>query len=225
MSIVPGPIILGSMASSPETPRIRRIRRTAEDARAAILDAAEKRLVASGAAGIRLKEVADEVGVSHPTVLHHFGNRERLVDEVIARRVDAMNHDVLAVIAAGISGTDVVKGLFERLAHYFGALGHARVAAFLALDGRPSPIANGIRPLADALHASRVERAAREGWTEVPDYDDSYFVVLLVAFALFGEAIVARTFQADLPEDEVTAKSVRFRAWLADLVRGRFTKG
>src|SRR5260221_641713 len=52
-----------------------RKRRTADEARTAMLDAAEQRLVASGPAAIRLQEVAADVGVSHPTVLHHFGNR------------------------------------------------------------------------------------------------------------------------------------------------------
>ena len=58
-----------------------RVRRTAEDARAAILDAAERRLGATGPGGIRLQEVAADVGVSHSTVLHHFGSREGLVEE------------------------------------------------------------------------------------------------------------------------------------------------
>ena len=51
---------------------MRRVRRTAEAARAAILEAAEKRLAEAGPAGIRLQGVAADVGVSHPTVLHHF---------------------------------------------------------------------------------------------------------------------------------------------------------
>ena len=39
-----------------------RKRRTAEVARSAILDAAERRLIAAGPAGIRLQEVAADVG-------------------------------------------------------------------------------------------------------------------------------------------------------------------
>src|SRR5687767_8641945 len=72
-----------------------RIRRTAEDARTAILDATERRLVEHGPSGIRLQDVAADVGVSHPTILHHFGSRERLVEAVIHRRNQAMNQEVI----------------------------------------------------------------------------------------------------------------------------------
>src|SRR6478736_553059 len=66
-----------------------RVRRDAETARAAILEATEKRLVHVGPSGIRLQEVAADAGVSHPTVLHHFGSREALVQAVIVRAFQA----------------------------------------------------------------------------------------------------------------------------------------
>ena len=53
-------------------------RRTADEARAAILDAAERILIETGPGAIRLQHVAELVGVSHPTVLHHFGTRDAL---------------------------------------------------------------------------------------------------------------------------------------------------
>ncbi|MGH7329781.1 MAG: TetR/AcrR family transcriptional regulator, partial [Polyangiaceae bacterium] len=56
-----------------------RRRLDAEAARKLILDATERRLVRVGPSGIRLQEVAKDAGVSHPTVLHHFGSRELLV--------------------------------------------------------------------------------------------------------------------------------------------------
>ena len=62
-----------------------RTRRTADEARRLILDAAERQLAEVGPAGLRLQEVAKEVGVSHPTVLHHFGSREELVEYCLRR--------------------------------------------------------------------------------------------------------------------------------------------
>ena len=57
----------------------KRVRRTAEEAKMMILDAAERRLRELGPAGIKLQELAADVGVSHPAILHHFGSRDRLV--------------------------------------------------------------------------------------------------------------------------------------------------
>src|SRR5690349_20819785 len=91
-----------AMARKTSKPR-RRIRRTAVDARNAILDAAERRLVEAGPNGIRLQELAADVGVSHPTVLHHFGNREALIDAVVARTLQTLQAGLLETVqAAGI---------------------------------------------------------------------------------------------------------------------------
>src|SRR5262245_65030111 len=79
-------------------PRPRRQRRTADEARAEILDAAERVLIETGPGAIRLQQVAKLVGVSHPTVLHHFGTREALVEAVVERALQAMQEDVLTAI-------------------------------------------------------------------------------------------------------------------------------
>jgi AcrR family transcriptional regulator len=50
----------------------KRIRRTPEEARRLILDAAEASMAIEGPAGLRLLTVAMQAGVSHPTILHHF---------------------------------------------------------------------------------------------------------------------------------------------------------
>ncbi|MDB4991754.1 MAG: Transcriptional regulator, TetR family protein [Myxococcaceae bacterium] len=194
-----------------------RTRRTAEDARTAILDAAERRLVASGPKGIRLQDVAADVGISHPTVLHHFGSRERLVDEVLKRRVQVMIREVMLALAGGSDDLDSARALFERLYAALGPGGHARFAAFLALEGRvPGAEPHSLRPLAELTHAQRLSRCIAGG--PVPTFDDSYFIVLLAAFALFGEAIVGPLFRGEPEEAPDEQISKRFRSWLAELV-------
>src|SRR5271165_2303383 len=92
-----------------------RRRRTGEEARSAILDAAERLLVASGPAGIRLQEVAADVGVSHPTVLHHFGSREGLLEAVVARALESLHAGLLAAVQTSPPGSDKVEALLERV--------------------------------------------------------------------------------------------------------------
>src|SRR5579864_1988138 len=81
-------------------------RRTADEARTAILDAAERCLVETGPAALRLQAVAEQVGVSHPTVLHHFGSREALVQAVMERAMGALEADVIAAIQHGSEGEE-----------------------------------------------------------------------------------------------------------------------
>lgn len=226
--------MLSHMPSRPKTPvnpaksagaepqggaaRAPRIRRSAEDARAAILEATRRRLVEDGPAAIRLTDVADDVGVSHPAILHHFGSRDRLVDAVVERSVESMSRDVLEVIASGVDSPRIVSELFERLASTFGEGGHARVAAFLALARRKTPIVEGVRPLAAALHARRVAHFESRGKT-APPFEDTFFVVTLVAVVLFGDAILGATFRGDQGTPDAGERGVRFRTWFARLVQ------
>lgn len=187
------------------------------------MDAAERRLIAAGPKGIRLQDVAADVGISHPTVLHHFGSRERLVDAVVKRRVAAMNQEVILALTGANDDVQSAVALFERVYAAFAPGGHARVVAFLALEGRvPGAEPISMRPLAEVMHA---ERLARCGDAPAPTFDDSYFLTLLSAFALFGEAIVGPLFRGepeDTPDEDI---SKRFREWLAKLMRKQLMMG
>jgi AcrR family transcriptional regulator len=74
----------------------KRIRRTPEEARALILEAAEGTIAKTGPSGLRLQDVAKAAGVSHPTILHHFGSREGLVKALNLRTLE----DLKAVLVA-----------------------------------------------------------------------------------------------------------------------------
>ena len=50
----------------------KRVRRTKEEAQRVILDAAEERLANGGPEALRLQDIAADVGISHPAILHHF---------------------------------------------------------------------------------------------------------------------------------------------------------
>jgi AcrR family transcriptional regulator len=193
-----------------------RIRRTAEDARTAILDAAERRLVERGPSGIRLQDVAADVGVSHPTILHHFGSREHLVEAVIQRRVHAMGQEVtLSLLSAPAAGeTKAAVALFESLHRTFSEGGHARVLAFCALEGRMPVVTPGsLRPFAQATHAARVAR--RQADQPPASFAETEHVVHLVSLALFGEAILGPFLRGEPQGKPDKAASKRFRDWLA----------
>jgi AcrR family transcriptional regulator len=192
-----------------------RTRRSAEEARIAILDATERRLVERGPSGIRLTDVARDVGVSHPTILHHFGSREQLVQAVIVRRVEAMSGEVLRTLLEGPThDVRAAHALFEALFRSFGPGGHARVVAFCALEGRvPNAAPEGLRPIAEATHAARLAR--RQRGQPAPRFEDTEHLVLLALLGLFGEAIVGPLFRGERPESPDPAASQRFRDWLA----------
>ena len=61
-------------------------------ARSRILDAAERRLLSSGPAGLVLEAVAKQAGVSKGGLLYHFPNKEALVDGLTDRMLAEFDH-------------------------------------------------------------------------------------------------------------------------------------
>ncbi|NUP05926.1 MAG: TetR/AcrR family transcriptional regulator [Polyangiaceae bacterium] len=194
-------------------PKPKRVRRSAEEARASILDAADKRLASSGPSGIRLQEIASDVGMSHPTVLHHFGNREALVEAVVQRALDGLQKKLLASFRGpspkGADGAAMFRQIMDTLADR----GHARLMAWLSLEGRPADDPDKmLRSLAEAMHATRTTQRR----DPAPPFEDTLFVVLLGALALFGEGVLGDTMldSAGLP---APARD-RFHDWFVALL-------
>jgi AcrR family transcriptional regulator len=200
-----------------------RTRRTAEDARAQILKAAEKRLLEAGPASIRLQEIAGDLGVSHQAILHHFKSREGLVEAVVKRALDALQADLVAAFMASMeSGAGAPDGavLLERVAETFATRGHARLIAWLVLSGNGRALETqssraSWRAILDATHALRESGGAGGS------FDDTRFTVLLSLFALFGHAILGEQAFRLAGLGEAPNAHESFRNWLAGVLVSR----
>lgn len=198
-----------------------RRRRSAEEAKRAILDAAELRFAARGPEGIRLQEIARDVGVSHPAILHHFGSREDLVRAVIDRAMGALREELLASLDREDPSEIDTAALLERVFETLGGHGQARLMAWLALSGderrgaRRDAGAPLVREIAENVHARRVALHAAEG-RRAPPFEDSLFAILLTSFALLGDAVLGETTRRSSGLDEGAAR--RFRTWFARLL-------
>jgi AcrR family transcriptional regulator len=196
-----------------------RRRRTADAARREILEAAERRLAQSGPAGLRLQDVAADVGISHPAVLHHFGSREGLVHAVIEQAIVGLQEDLVRSLSETQQGdAPNTAALFEHVFETLFDQGHARLMAWLLLTGY-DPFNEKARAnwekIGQVAHALRLQRLKGK---KTPPYEDTLFAIVLPALALFGQAIAGKaTFRvAGLDADPSAAK--RFREWLAALL-------
>lgn len=187
--------------------RQKRTRRTAEEARALILDAAETVTRAQGAASLRLQDVAREAGVSHPTILHHFGNREGLLMALNARTMDQLIQDVVGNMGESGSGED---GISRTFAAY--RSGVAERLVWLLQSGAPPPSERlqRVEEVVASLHEIR-RRFARDG--KEPDIADTRHVVHLTTVAALGDALFgARLRNAGDHEEEARTSFERFLA-------------
>ena len=196
-----------------------RRRRTAEEARELILEAAQRRLAEGGPEAVRLQEIAADAGLSHPTILHHFGSREGLLEALLQRAMDDLRRDLLQALRT--DGVVSVSELLDRVANTLSERGHARLLAWRLLSRRvPEEVARErmLSQLASAAHERR-SAAWRAAGRPEPSREETHFVVWLTAVALLGDAIGGPLLSRSLGmEDDA---SDRFRAWLAELLDAR----
>jgi AcrR family transcriptional regulator len=201
------------MPKARETTPRRRL--DAETARALILDATEKRLVVAGPSGIRLQEVAADAGVSHPTVLHHFGSRELLVKAVIARSLHAINAALVEAIRSSSGDERQIECVIESVAVALERSGHARVMLWLALEGHRVDAAE-VR-LIDVVEATHTLRLARKH-AKRPTREDTARTIVLAALALVGGSVLGPALLDNAGLGADARAAVRFRRWLAHLL-------
>jgi AcrR family transcriptional regulator len=187
-------------------------RLSSEEARELILAATEKRLLAVGPGGLRLQEIAKDVGLSHPTVLHHVGSREELVAAVLARSTSTLEADLARCFASASSPMEIVSTL-DKVDEVMRSRGQARLLAWLALSGAPPDKGTSrLGEVANAVHMLR-ERIGKGA-----PFEDTAFAILLVAATMFGASLIGPAILSmlDLPEDETILR--RFREWFAALL-------
>lgn len=71
------------------------------DPRRAILDAAEALLVEGGPEGFSVRRLVARCGVSAPTIYHHFGDKQGLVDALLEERLAELVRELEAARRAG----------------------------------------------------------------------------------------------------------------------------
>jgi AcrR family transcriptional regulator len=199
-----------------------RPRRTAAAARRAILAAAERRLVAGGPEAIRLQDIARDVGVSHPAVLHHFGSRENLVEALAEHAIRGLEEELLRVVRGRPGHRDRlpvrverVADMLERTSRVLAERRYARLLAWLVLSGRELRVVAGrFAEFPQAVHAARIRRRGAEGRGPVA-LESTRFGVATTMLTLLGEALFGRLVRlaVGLADDPSTRR--RFRRWMA----------
>ncbi len=193
----------------------KRIRRTPEEARRLILDAAEACMARVGPAGVRLQEVAEAAGVSHPTILHHFQSREGLIQALNQRTLDDLRTALMTMMSqAGGSASSAVSVAF---AAYRGGLAER---ILWMLQSQPDYAGQPTRTflfdeMVETLHQTRLKFSPPGA---EPDRADSHAIVHLTTIAALGDALVGRRLRRE-PDEAAEAESrSRFEAWLGALI-------
>jgi TetR/AcrR family transcriptional regulator, repressor for neighboring sulfatase len=199
----------------------KRMRRTPEEARRHILDAAEASMASRGPAGIRLQDVARSAGVSHSNVLHHFGSRAGLIEALNRRTVEDLKSVLFEVMRAAHSSTEDIIG--PAFAAYRNGLAQRTLWVLQGPTRRGAQTLPVFEEIVEALHTRLLSNASPRANV---DKDDIRAIVHLTTIAAFGDALIGARLRQCNSADEPPAR-LRFEKWFgtvldtySDAIRG-----
>jgi AcrR family transcriptional regulator len=136
------------------------------DLREALLQAAERVLERDGLAGLTLRAVAREAGVSHAAPTHHFGDLTGLVSELAAIGFRMFNE---AMNAAGNSETlPIMKGLASAKAYVAYAQAHPGMYGVMFRSARLDYSRPSLHEASDAAFAGLTRGVGASRHEQIP---------------------------------------------------------
>lgn len=195
------------------------MRRSAAQARALILSSAQTRLADVGPEGLQIKEIAAIAGVTHSTILHHFGSAEGLRTALAEQMVEKLLGDILAVMDQRETMDPGDHTILFRVFEVLSDDGNARLLAWSMLKG--TNLEQGqdtLKGLFDqllvgvvgAVKASAGDMVVKDSVAE----RQARFIIYLVASTAVGDGIAGGYLAqlVGLDSDDATSG---FRDWFA----------
>ncbi len=155
-----------------------------------IISAAGRLFAERGYAGTSVRDIARELGISNPSIYHHFASKAEVLDEVLREPMEIVGRSVER--AAALPGAErrraVVEGLLESLEVHGGValvaldgsahdtrartLAEAGLLEVAALLGPTADQGGEADPLALVMAMAAVEGAVRHLWRQARTQDD-----------------------------------------------------
>lgn len=184
-----------------------RRRRSPEEAREEALVSARKLLLRHGPGAVTLVAVADDIGMTHGNLIHHFGSAAELQSALMGTMV----RDLAAAIGTAVtqvrSDATAPRALIDIVFDAFGAGGAGMLAAWIALSNKHAhlePIRAAVTDLVRAID----ERSVQAGDTP-PRHIQS--AILFITLCAFGDAVIGPDLRTMLGRDSDSVRRVAAR--------------
>jgi AcrR family transcriptional regulator len=162
------------------------------------LAAARKLLLKHGPDGVTLKAVADELGMSHTNLIHHFGSAEALQSALMGAMVRDLTEAIEEAIDHVRTDENATRALIDIVFDAFGKGGAGQLAAWIALSNKHAHL-EPVRDAVDSLVRAITDRVTRDG-AEPPKHTAS--ALLFLTLCAFGDAVIGDNLRAMLGRDK-----------------------
>ncbi|MRL67546.1 TetR family transcriptional regulator [Brevundimonas sp. SPF441] len=184
--------------------RVRRRRRTPDEARLEALAAARVRLLHGGPDSVTLKAVADDLGVTHANLIHHFGSAEGLQSALMGSMVADLSNALDTAIARLRTDDGAPLELINAVFDAFADGGAGKLAAWIVLKGdltHLEPVRAAVNGLVRAI-------AEKLGDPSKPSRDQLSSAVLFIAMSAFGDALIGGPLRDMLGQEDNASRKV-----------------
>lgn len=201
-----------------------RRRRPPEEARALIIEAAQRLFADVGPDAAGLKEVAAEAGVSHGLVSHYFGTYEQLVDAAFLDWIEKLREKLLGHFAGG--GDRTIEGVIDA---FFDAVGdplYGRLVGWVFLTGRlgsrdSSPRGRRV----PKLIVDAIEAHLTDGRRSSPDREQLEALLAVIWAAAIGYAAARPFLWESLGRKPSARRDAQFRGAIKDIAQALIAAG
>lgn len=195
-----------------------RVRRSKDESRQLILDAAEALLRQNGPDAVNVCAVAARVGLTDAAVNHHFGTRQELLETLLRYGGRRLKDELNATLVQWQTTDHSVERLVDVIADLYADGGYAALALRLHLSGWRDRGAGLLSPVVEALHDMRHKAFAAAG-KSCPPISETRFIVGLMHQTLALDPLFGPAFRrsAGMDRSDEPSREEKKKLWGAIL--------
>lgn len=185
------------MDDDPAPPRSKRRRRSPDQAREQALASARGILFANGPMAVTLTAVAQDIGVTHGALIHHFGSAARLHSALMGAMVEDLAAALVNAVAHIQSDESAPRSIVDIVFDAFADGGAGALAAWISVSNRYEhlePVRDAVTELVRAL-----DEKLRTASPTPPRHISS--ALLFITLCAFGDAMIGGPLREILGRD------------------------
>lgn len=194
-----------SMTTEAGSGRQHRRRRSPEEAKLEALASARRLLLERGPDGVTLKAVADDIGMSHGNLIHHFGSAAGLQSALMGTMVRDLGRAIDTAVARVRADDSAPRELIDIVFDAFGEGGAGHLAAWISLSHDLEQL-DAVREAVGELVNAVTEKAQQATGDEQPRHVPS--ALLFITLCAFGDSVIGQALCNMLGRDRESVRRI-----------------